>query len=167
MSPQTRLVIFGYGNPSRGDDALGSLLLARAETEVDRLPGLDVALVEDFQLQVEHALDLEDRDLALFIDAAETGPAPYAFRRLVAAEDPSYTTHAISPEAVLHAFRQVRGSEPPPAFVLAVRGASFELGEDLSDEGRRNMEAAWRLLATLLREPVLSKWEGIATTTPA
>ena len=74
MSPQTRLVIFGYGNPSRGDDALGSLLLARAETEVDRLPGLDVALVEDFQLQVEHALDLEDRDLALFIDAAETGP---------------------------------------------------------------------------------------------
>jgi hydrogenase maturation protease len=103
----------------------------------------------------------------LFIDAAESGPTPFAFRRLVPAEDPSYTTHAISPEAVLHAFRRVRGAEPPPAFVLAVRGQSFELGEDLSREGRANMEAAWVFLATLLRDPDSSGWDGIAGTIPS
>ena len=161
MSNPTRLVIFGYGNPSRGDDALGSILLARADG-LSTQNGLDAALVEDFQLQVEHALDLQGRDLALFIDAAESGPAPFDFHRLHPAEDASFTTHAITPEAVLHAYRTVRGTEPPPSYVLAIRGRSFELGEDLSDEGRANLEAGWRFLSTLLEDPDPARWEGIA-----
>ena len=162
MPTPTHLVIFGYGNPSRGDDALGSIALARAEV-LSTQRGLDVALVEDFQLQVEHALDLQGRDLALFIDAAESGPAPFEFRRLQPAEDASFTTHAITPEAVLHAYRTVRGTEPPPSYVLAIRGHSFELGEDLSDQGQANLEAAWRFLSILLEEPDPTRWEGIAT----
>ena len=166
MSRHPHLVIFGYGNPSCGDDALGSLLLTRVESLAAE-KGLDAAVVEDFQLQIEHALDLEGRGLALFIDAAESGPAPFAFRRLKPAEDASYTTHSISPEAVLHAYQQVRGTSPPPAFVLAVKGASFELGQDLSEEGRKNLESAWSFLSNLLEDPLLSRWEGIAVLSPA
>ncbi|MBK7846051.1 MAG: hypothetical protein IPJ73_00935 [Zoogloea sp.] len=66
------LVIFAVGNPSRGDDALGPLLMAELETQ--SLPG--VTLVTDFQLQIEHALDLDGHDLALFIDAGTGTPAP-------------------------------------------------------------------------------------------
>lgn len=161
MSSQPRLVIFGYGNPGRGDDALGSMLLARAETLAARTPGLDIELVEDFQLQVEHALDLEGRDLALFLDAAESGPAPFAFRRLQPAADASFTTHAISPEAVLHAFRTVRGTAPPPAFVLAVRGRSFLLGEDLSGEAHQHLEAAAGFLQRLLEVPSADRWDAL------
>ncbi len=159
--PSPRLVILGYGNPSRGDDALGSLLLARAEA-MAAARGLDAALVEDFQLQVEHALDLEERDLALFLDAAESGRAPFQFRRLAPAEDATYTTHAISPEAVLHAFRLVRGAEPPPAFLLGVRGVAFELGEDVSAEAHRNLEAAAAFLAGLLDDPDPRRWTAMA-----
>ena len=63
---------------SRGDDGLGPLLLARiAEAGWD-----NAELIEDFQLQIEHALDLQGADLALFIDAGKDTPAPFSFREI-------------------------------------------------------------------------------------
>ncbi len=50
-----RLVVFGWGNEARGDDALGPLLLRR----IAAMRAPDVETIEDYQLQIEHALDLE------------------------------------------------------------------------------------------------------------
>ena len=158
-----RIIILGCGNPSRGDDAIGPALLERVMRHISLHPEIPVAAVEDFQLQVEHALDLEDRDLALFVDAAASGPDPYALTRILPLADSSFTTHAISPQAVLHAFRALGNREPPPSFVLGVRGHSFELGDDLSPEARNNLEAAWGLLEQLLETPSLGLWEGLCT----
>ncbi|MBL8482901.1 MAG: Ni/Fe hydrogenase, partial [Rhodocyclaceae bacterium] len=44
--------MFAWGNPGRGDDALGPLFAERIEA-LD-LPGVEC--LTDFQLQVEHAL---------------------------------------------------------------------------------------------------------------
>ena len=70
------VVVFAVGNPSRGDDALGPLLMDWLAEQAR--PG--VHLVSDFQLQIEHALDLEGHQLALFIDAGTGTPAPFEFR---------------------------------------------------------------------------------------
>ena len=51
------MVVFAAGNDVRGDDALGPLLLAR----IEGLAMATVRCVFDFQLQVEHALDLDGR----------------------------------------------------------------------------------------------------------
>ena len=49
------LLIFGYGNPSRGDDALGPELLGLLEGERERRPGWETIETQtDFQLQIEH-----------------------------------------------------------------------------------------------------------------
>ena len=71
------IVVFAVGNPSRGDDAIGPELCARLEKWLAR-EGLSqrVELIEDFQLNIEHALDLVGREQALFIDAGENTPAP-------------------------------------------------------------------------------------------
>jgi coenzyme F420-reducing hydrogenase alpha subunit len=55
-----------------------------------------------------------------------------------------HTSHALSPEAVLATYRRVTGERPPEAWVLCVRGESFELGESLSDTAAANLEAAWQ-----------------------
>jgi hydrogenase maturation protease len=161
MSPL--LVILGYGNPSRGDDALGPALMERVERWIHLHPQARVEAVEDFQLQVEHALDLVDRDLALFLDAKEGGEAAVTLSPVLPSADASFTTHAISPSAVLHAFREVQRRDPPPSFVLGVRGRSFELGEDLSPEARQNLESAWGLLERLLEEPTAAAWTALCT----
>ena len=62
------LLVFGWGNPSRGDDALGPLFVERIEAL--ELPG--VSCLTDFQLQVEHALDIQDRRQVLFVDGGKS-----------------------------------------------------------------------------------------------
>ena len=92
-----RLVLFGWGNDARGDDGLGPLLLGRAA----RAGWPDVTTIEDFQLQIEHALDLEGAEAALFLDAGRGTPAPFVFTDVEPRRGESYTSHAIAPEAVL------------------------------------------------------------------
>jgi hydrogenase maturation protease len=154
-----RIVVFGYGNPSRGDDALGPMLLERAETWLAGQPGLSVEPVADFQLQIEHAMDLQERDLALFLDADVACPAPFALRRAVPDQDASFTTHELSPGAVLQVFRDVMGQDPPPAYVLSVRGERFELGEGLGPAAARHLDAAWTFLQQLLLDGRPEAWE--------
>ena len=89
------LLILAVGNPSRGDDALGPLLLERlAAMREQRGDWNDIELLTDFQLQIEHAVDLENRALALFADASVSCPPPFQFTRLRPARDTSYTSHA-------------------------------------------------------------------------
>jgi hydrogenase maturation protease len=96
----------------------------------------------DFQLQIEHALDLAQRDLVVFVDAAASGPGPFALTRLSPRRDASYTTHAMRPEAVLQVFRETTGEAPPPAWLLAVRGYSFGLGQPPSAAAAANLDVA-------------------------
>ncbi|WP_462320608.1 hydrogenase maturation protease [Halochromatium sp.] len=71
------VLVFGYGNPSRGDDALGPRLIERLQGLQDRgqLPGVE--LLTDFQLQIEHVLDLVGRERVIFVDAAVGLSEPY------------------------------------------------------------------------------------------
>jgi len=132
------ILIFGWGNPSRGDDALGPLF-------VERIQALDLPGVEcltDFQLQVEHALDLLDRQRILFVDASIDAEAPYRQSRLFPARDASFSTHAITPESVMQVYVDLHDDDPPPCDLLAIRGERFELGETLSPAAAMHLEAA-------------------------
>lgn len=148
------LLIFGYGNPSRGDDALGPVLLERLE--VLDLP--DVELLTDFQLQVEHALDLQDRKKLLFVDASVSCMTPYIFSRLQAEKDASFTSHVMSPMALLHAYQNLYGT-PPPAYLLQIRGERFELGEPLSPKAVANLDASLDLVKKLCSNRTSHDWE--------
>lgn len=158
-----RVVVLACGNPSRGDDGLGPTLLDRLEACA---PGLadhcDLALLSDFQFQVEHALDLEGKDMALFIDASVAGAAPCGLHRLAPEPDGSFTTHALSPSAVLYVYRGIRGQEPPPAYLLGIRGVGFELGAPLSPQAAAHLEAAWSLLRRLLEDPRPEAWDALS-----
>jgi hydrogenase maturation protease len=162
------LLVFAYGNPSRGDDALGPQLLdLLAERRALHPEWPEFELVTDFQLQVEHALDLEGRDLALFIDASVSCPSPFLFSRLQPVQDARYTTHEMSPQAVLHVYEQVCRRPAPPTFLLSVRGTIFDLGEPLSPEAVENRDAALALLVQLCSRPNVESWKTVATVIPA
>lgn len=146
MKPQGGLIapvlVFGWGNPSRGDDALGPMFMEQLSAWLAeaQLGGIDC--LTDFQLQVEHALDLAGRERVLFVDASLHLDAPFSVTPLQAARDASFTTHAMSPEAVMQVFRQLHGCEAPPCTLLAIRGERFELGEPPSPAARDNLRHA-------------------------
>jgi hydrogenase maturation protease len=151
-----RVVVLGWGNDARGDDALGPLLLRRI---AEAFPDLDT--VEDYQLQVEHALDLEGFDAALFVDASHGLSEPFAFREIAPSAARTPTTHALSPEAVLDVYVRVQNRPPPPAFVLALRGEQFDLGQGLSETGAEALEAATVFCGGLMASRSLAAWRKV------
>ncbi len=158
------VVVFAVGNPSRGDDAIGPALCGRLAEWLENEELTErVDLIEDFQLNIEHALDLQGRELALFIDAGQDTPAPFVFDQIFPSTATAHTTHALPPEAVLQVYRRMEGKEPPPAFVLCVRGDKFALGEPLTAAAECHAAAAFELLMALCRRPSLSAWAGTAT----
>lgn len=158
-----RITILGCGNPSRGDDALGPALLERAEEWTRAHPDRPVAVAQDFQLQVEHALDMVGCDLALFVDARADGVDPLTFRRVLPSRHASFSTHALSPEALLETFNTLGCGHAPPAFALGIRGHSFDLGQPLSAPALENLERASRFLIQLLEAPSERRWQGRCT----
>lgn len=157
------LLVIAVGNPSRGDDALGTLFLERLAEGRELLHNQDeIELLTDFQLQIEHAVDLENRALALFVDASVACHSPFQFTRLQPVEDAGYTSHALSPAAVLCVYGQINADPPPPAFQLAIRGECFELGEPLSAAAEVNLASALEFAGQLLKQPVVKIWDRLA-----
>ena len=156
------VLIFGYGNPSRGDDALGPMLIERLEPWLFS-ESQSVGRVEcltDFQLQVEHALDLVGRSLVLFVDAHVDCPAPWQLCELCPAADASYSTHAISPASVLRVYQQIHAADPPPSFLLGIRSERFELGEPLTDAAEAHLSSALECVKRLCLTPSADHWRA-------
>jgi len=158
-SEDSSLVILAYGNPSRGDDALGPELLQHLENQVQyHSYWQEIKWVLDFQLQIEHTHDLKDTELALFIDASITSSRPYSFQRVTARRDYSYTSHALSPAALLHVYEQVYRCPAPAAFLLSIRGEEFTLGRPLSKQAQNHLSAATAFTQRLCDQPDKVKW---------
>jgi Ni,Fe-hydrogenase maturation factor len=120
------VLVLTWGNPSRGDDALGPALydlLMQHKSETGELDHVDV--FTDFQLQIEHAVDIEKRQLVIFV-----------------------ASHAMSPASVLAVYQQVKQENPPPAFLLTIRAYEFGLGKEMSSHARANLEAAFSFILT-------------------
>jgi hydrogenase maturation protease len=144
MSSQVApLLVFGWGNPSRGDDALGPLLVEQlADRAQASLPAGQLECLTDFQLQVEHALDLRGRERVLFVDAAIGLQTPFAVSKVHPAAVAGFTTHALAPEALLQVYRDLERAEPPPCMLLAIRAQRFELGEAPGEQALADLALA-------------------------
>ena len=142
VSAVAPVLVFGWGNPSRGDDALGPLFIEQAARMTGKADCADIEYLTDFQLQVEHALDLLDRERVLFVDASVAATAPFEVSALRPEPDTNVTTHAMSPSAVMQVFERLHDHAPPPCTLLAIRATRFELGEPLSDAAAENLARA-------------------------
>lgn len=161
------LLLLAVGNPSRGDDALGPALLEALQAQgVEADGGLE--LLGDFQLQVEHALDLQGRRAVLFVDAARPGAvdakgmtAGLALQPLAPATALPALSHALSAAAVLRVAQQL-GGPVPPAWQLAIEGEQFGLGEPMSATAQARLAAA----VMLAQQWIAAQRAAVATTAP-
>jgi hydrogenase maturation protease len=156
------ILVFAVGNESRGDDALGPLLLRELQAWLTET-GLadDFELLEEFQLQVEHAMDMKDRRLVLFIDAGLDTPAPYSFCRAQENKERVLYSHALSPEALLKVYVQLYQQEPPEVFVLCIAGESFELGQSISALAMTGQTLAFAFAKRLALEADALVWHRL------
>ncbi len=161
-STEPSLIVFAWGNVSRGDDGIGPLLAEKLRAL--RLPKL--VIIEDFQLNIEHVMDFGGMTPLLFIDASVGIDHGICLETIGATEDGNFSTHAISPQALLNVHRESTGKPAPPAFLLHVAGTQFGLGDELGQVASSAVDDAWSFLQETLNVPP-SEWEGYLKTRAA
>ncbi len=149
-APVSPLLVFGWGNLSRGDDALGPMCVHALRCASNG--GGQVEYLEDYQLQMEHCLDLVGRKRVLFVDASQSCRPPYQVTRLRAQQDGSFSSHALSPQGVMQVFCDLQGGQPPPCTLLEIRGERFELGQSPSGAALEHLAAALKWAGTWLAQ---------------
>ena len=148
MNKPASTLVFTWGNPSRGDDALGYLF----HDELIHDSFEDVDLLTDFQLQIEHCTDLENRKRVIFVDADMAISSEYLLEKIAPDSSQTFTTHAISPQALMHICTKVNQTRLPECWLLKIRGYDFELGQPLSKAAKHNLEQALAATRALLKE---------------
>ena len=142
----SRVLVLGYGNPGRQDDGLGPALAAAVE-ELG-WPGLTA--FDNYQLNIEDAIEVAAHDVVWFVDATKQGPAPFAVQAIAPALTIDFTSHIVRPETILAIARQCYGGTPQ-AFLLAIRGYEFEFLESCTPLATANLRAAMEMLTDRLR----------------
>lgn len=146
------LLVLSWGNLSRGDDALGPLCVAGVQARLPAWVSEQIEFLDDYQLQVEYALDLAERRAVLFVDASLSARAPFEASPAHAQRDTSYSSHAVSAPSLLQVFEDLYARPAPAAMLLAIRGQSFELGEPLSAAAQQHLLAAQAWATTWLTQ---------------
>ena len=141
--------LIGYGNPGRCDDGLGPAFAARIAAR--RLPGLDVST--DYQLTVDHALQIAGAKRVVFADALMNTDAPFTFASLAPAPSHDLSSHSLSPASVLALAATLFGARPE-AYVLGIAGKEFgEVREGLSAVAEDNLRQAEAFFVDWLESP--------------
>ena len=143
-----RCLIIGIGNDSRQDDGLGWALLDR----IGQVYGDHANLVYRYQLNIEDADLIKDTDCVLFVDACYDALAGGSAIDVCASNgDITFTTHALSPAAVLALCEQVYNKKPA-AYLLRMQGYAWELKTGLTPEGKKNLESGFELFERFFQQ---------------
>lgn len=131
----SNILIIGYGNPLRGDDAVGQVV-ARVIAEW-HLPNVKVLSLQ--QLTPELADDLAKIDTVYFIDACMDATLEHPrVTEIHSSHPPVNVSHFSSPQDLLVLTKRLYGREPR-AYLVELPGESFELSEGLSAKAQKGV----------------------------
>ena len=125
-----RALIIGYGNPLRGDDALGWEIAGRLATGIQNE---SVEVLALHQLTPELSERISKVELVVFIDSSHVGqPGNWTCETLEPNATSSNTLgHQLTPMGLL-AYAQAIFKASPRALLVSVVGNSFDCRQELT-----------------------------------
>lgn len=160
--PSEKTLFLCYGNPARMDDGLGAAFAA----ELERRGVEDADIEVDYQLGIEHALEVAAHERVVFVDASVGCGEPFSFRRIVPRFDSSFTTHSVQAEALMGLAASLFKGKAT-GYTLGIRGYEFgDFGERLSEGARRNLEAALQFALERLQKRDFEEADSVGAMAP-
>ena len=149
---QKKILIYGYGNPGRQDDGLGNAFVQRLEEWVNQkqIPGFEFD--SNYQLNIEDAANIADKDMVIFVDASEEDIEDFILTPIDETAQVTFTTHAASPGYIVKLCRELY-DHVPDSYLLHIKGYEWEFREGLSEQAKLNLEKALESLQTKLKYP--------------
>ncbi len=136
-----RILLIGYGNPGRQDDALGVMLADELQRWKEEQK-LDCLYTDsNYQLNLEDAATLSAFDMAVFADASHEKCRHFKIMPLKPSAKTEFTMHAVSPAYVLHICQEVYG-RMPEAYLLHIKGYAWEFMGSLTEKAAVNLKLA-------------------------
>lgn len=162
MAHKKRILVYGYGNPGRGDDGLGIEMVRMIQEWIDR-HGLGCMTSENnYQLNVEDAETISKMEIVVFVDATKDEDIhEYKFCSIEPSDTKvEFTMHAVSPEYILGLSKKLF-KKLPETYILAIRGYEWDFKEGLSHNANLNLEQAFQFLTRKL-----ANWSDIKDNLP-
>lgn len=135
------ILVQAYGNPGRRDDGLGDAFAQRMERWIVADGLRDITVDSRFQLNIEHAAAMAGVDIVVFVDASKGEVESFSFEPVLPGSAHSFTTHSLSPSALLSLCMELYG-KAPLVYLLQIKGYDWEFAEGLSPEAAKNLEKA-------------------------
>ncbi|HLF36252.1 MAG TPA: hydrogenase maturation protease [Cyclobacteriaceae bacterium] len=156
MESPVKTLVYGYGNPGRGDDGLGPALVEKIQAWIVENNVLGVDTDSNYQLNIEDAYNIKDYDIVIFADASCEDIEHFIIERVKPDEKTAFNTHSVSAGFVLNLCNNMYGKKPL-VFLLHLRGYDFGLKEGFSDLADSTLNMAYNYLVNIIATPRLSK----------
>ena len=141
-APRCQLLVIGYGNEMRGDDAAGPMVAREiAACGFDRIQALPVPL-----LLPDLALDMAEADKVVFVDASLRCPGGRIRLSPVVGTSKRPTLAWPYSPAVISALFEFLHSRRSRSWLLEIPALEFEFGEHLSAPTAAAIQSAVRLI---------------------
>jgi len=131
MMGNGRILILGYGNPLRGDDALGAQVAEELTARFRDNPRVTVQIVH--QLTLDFAETLANFSLIILIDARDTEPVGEIFAQKIQPSKnlPQPFSHYLNPAELLGVC-EILYDALPEMILTGINAANFEVGMPIS-----------------------------------
>ena len=136
-------LIYGYGNLGRQDDGLGILLSEKLQAWVSEQGLVGFEFESNYQLNIEDAEAIANKDLVIFADASEEEIEDFCLSVVDGKRELSFTTHAASPGYIVKLCNDLFNKQPV-VLLVHLKGYEWAFREGLSERAKDNLENAFR-----------------------
>jgi hydrogenase maturation protease len=144
-----KVLIYGYGNPGRQDDALGVFLAEYIGQWARENHLSNIETDQNYQLNIEDAERIACFDLVIFCDASVKEIEHAELEEVIPDLRTDFSMHAVSPSFVVGLCQRIFNRNPK-AYQLHIKGYSWEFMQNLTKGAARNLKKAQKLLTSKL-----------------
>lgn len=158
MDNSNKILIYGCGNPSRQDDALGILFCQEIENWA-RKENIDFIDTDStYQFNIEDASNICGYTGVLFVDAANNLDNHFTFEKIKGTNKVEFSMHYITPSFIIYLTKKLF-NENPMAYQILLQGYEWKLDKEMTVLAKKNLEIGLNhiknlLLMRKLEEPI-------------
>lgn len=147
--PARRVLLIGYGNPLRGDDGIGQIVVRRAAAAVASNSALNLTCLVVHQLTPELAEPISRAGRVIFVDATvDAAPGELRQHAIEPATTAGSLTHHLTPPTLLGLAAVLYG-RAPEAWVVSIGVGALDAADTLSPAVTAAVPVAVNLVRTL------------------
>ncbi len=147
-----KILIYGFGNPGRQDDGLGNAFVERMEQWVKEQGLEGFEFDSNYQLNIEDATEISDKDLVIFADASVEDIEDFVLTQVDADTKVAFTTHAATPGYIVQLCQDIY-KRIPPTYLLHIKGYEWAFREGLTEKAMENLQKAVEMMKIKLQNP--------------